>query len=416
MTIIDRIAALLKQTMGLDVASVGISLIERAVGERMTALQMHDQNGYLLELQKTPSEMQQLIEQVVVPETFFFRDREAISALAVLANRQLLGAPARPLRILSLPCSTGEEPYSIAMALLDAGIAPDRFRVDAIDISSRALGIAEEAIYGSNSFRGKQLDYRDQHFVALDDRYILSERIRKQVHFRLGNLFAEGFLRHEPPYDYIFCRNVLIYFDRPMQDQAVGILERLLTPQGTLFVGSAESGILLRHQIRSAGIPLAFAFQRRTAVETTRPVKKSTAISLPFKLLSQVVPHPVSTDLPAIPTPVKVSLPTPSPDTIMQRALSYANQGDLQQARNLCAEHEKLTGPSAAGFYMMGLISDASNDEANASRFYRKAIYLQPDHVEALTHLAALLASQGDNDGALRLQQRAQRVTEQSHA
>jgi chemotaxis protein methyltransferase WspC len=69
------------------------------------------------------------------------------------------------LRILSLPCSTGEEPYSIAMALLDAGIPGDRFRVDAIDISARALERARAAVYGDNAFRGQPLDFRDRYFT-----------------------------------------------------------------------------------------------------------------------------------------------------------------------------------------------------------------------------------------------------------
>jgi chemotaxis protein methyltransferase WspC len=77
----------------------------------------------------------------------------------------VFGAGEPMLRILSLPCSTGEEPYSIAMALLDAGIPGDRFRVDAIDISARALERARAAVYGDNAFRGQPLDFRDRYFT-----------------------------------------------------------------------------------------------------------------------------------------------------------------------------------------------------------------------------------------------------------
>ncbi|WP_293777302.1 CheR family methyltransferase [uncultured Oxalicibacterium sp.] len=414
MNTINRIAALLKQTMGLDANSIGIQQIERAIAERMTALRLDNQTSYLLTLQETSDEMQALIEQVVIPETYFFRDREAMSAMTVLAQRQLQREPYRPLRILSLPCSTGEEPYSLAMELLDAGIAADRFRIDAIDISQRALAVAQDALYGSNSFRGRQLDYRDRHFHASGTQYLLSERIRRQVFFRLGNLFADDFLCNEAPYDYVFCRNVLIYFDRPMQDQAVAILQRLLAPQGTLFIGPAESGILMRQQLASIGMPLAFGFRHRDIAPVAQAATKP-AIRRP---LPSVVPR-----IPPKPTaPVRIltqAVPAahlPEPAELMQQALACADRGDLATARSLCQQHEKLAGPSAAGFYLMGLLSDADHDTDNAIRLYRKAVYLEPGHVEALTHLAALLSTQGDHAGALRLQQRAQRAAEKSHA
>lgn len=414
MNTIDRIAALLKQTMGLDAASIGLQQIERAIAERMSALKMDNQTSYLLTLQETSQEMQELIEQVVVPETYFFRDREAISAMTMLAQRQLQREPARPLRILSLPCSTGEEPYSLAMELLDAGIAADRFRIDAIDISQRALTFAQEARYGSNSFRGRQLEYRDRHFHASGTQYLLSERIRRQVFFRMGNLFADDFLSNEAPYDYVFCRNVLIYFDRPMQDQAVAILERLLAPQGTLFIGSAEAGILLRQQMASIGMPLAFGFRHRDIAPAAPTMSKPAALRPLAPAAPRTPPKPTA-PVRILTQPV-LAARLSEPSDLMQQALACADRGDLETARSLCQQHEKLAGPSAAGFYLMGLLSDADQDTDNAMRLYRKAVYLEPDHVEALTHLAALLSTQGDHAGAQRLQQRAQRAAEKSHA
>ena len=199
-----------------------------------------------------------------MPETWFFRDREAILSLARMAREQIAAQPERCVRVLSLPCSTGEEPYSVAMALLDAGIPPANFHIDAIDICHRSLATAERGVYGRNSFRGKLLDYRDRHFDTNKDLSTLSELVRQQVHFRHGNMFAPDFLINEKPYDFVLCRNVLIYFDREMQQQAVQILERLLHAQGTIFVGPAEAGVMLRPNLASAGIPLAFAFQKRS--------------------------------------------------------------------------------------------------------------------------------------------------------
>src|SRR6185369_5176323 len=92
------------------------------------------------------------------------------------------------LRVLSLPCSTGEEPYSVAMALLDAGFPAERFRVDALDISLRALAFARRGVFGRNSFRGGDLEFRERHFTAAGAGWQLGEVARQPVEFRQGNV------------------------------------------------------------------------------------------------------------------------------------------------------------------------------------------------------------------------------------
>jgi chemotaxis protein methyltransferase WspC len=414
---IDQIAALLKQTMGLDVASVGSMLIERAVDERIAARHLVDRDAYLLALQHMPDEMQALIEAVIVSETWFFRDREAMLAVARLAREVSVQQSAQVIRILSLPCSTGEEPYSIAMALLDAGVPATRFRIHAIDICHRSLAVAQRGIYTRNSFRGKELEYRDRHMTRQGESYTIADTVRKQVDFRYGNMFAPDFMQHEAPYDFIFCRNVLIYFDRPMQHQAVGVLERLLAPNGTLFVGPAETGIMLRPSFASSGISLAFAFHKKTVHD--KPVILPAKKSLPqlMDLLPPVITPkrkpttPVVSVAPATPRVV-----VPDAQKILQQAIDCANQGQLEEALLLCKQYQKIEGSSAGSFYLMALITDANNDAAGALSLYRKVLYLEPDHIEALTHIAALLTSQGDLAGAKLMQQRAQRAKEQAHA
>ncbi len=424
MTTLNRIASLLRHSMGLDVASVGMMLIERAVSERMLTLGM-TQDAYLLALQSAPGELQELIELVIVPETWFFRDREAILSLARMARQQIAEKPDRCVRVLSLPCSTGEEPYSVAMALLDAGVPPINFHIDAIDICHRSLAIAERGVYGRNSFRGKLLDYRDRHFDTSKDEARLSELVRQQVNFRHGNMFASDFLLNEKPYDFVFCRNVLIYFDREMQQQAVEVLDRLLHPQGTIFVGPAEAGVMLRPNLVSAGIPLAFAFRKWNGPHPTAVARKIIAPApIHIKPLPPATPvrKPFANVVPPV-VPIATPVAAPSGETLLTRAMQCANQGELAEADALCKEHVQQNGPNAAAYYLMGLISDARQDSGEALQFYRKTIYLQPNHYEALTHLAALLAAQGDTAGAQLMQQRAQRIAasatsaqEQPHA
>src|SRR5580692_10562799 len=134
---------LLQDTMGLDSASVGSATIESAVRLRMESLKYKKREDYWERVQVSDDELQELIEAVVVPETWFFRDQDAFTAL----TRQILEEwlpehPTAGLRLLSVPCCTGEEPFSMVMALLDAGISRDRFKIDAVDISVRALARA----------------------------------------------------------------------------------------------------------------------------------------------------------------------------------------------------------------------------------------------------------------------------------
>jgi chemotaxis protein methyltransferase WspC len=115
------IIELLGQTIGLDVASVGLSLIERAVKERVRANDLRDISQYAELLPRSQAELQSLVEIVVIPETFFFRSPESFTALRQIVGEQSLFGTHK-IRVLSVACSTGEEPYSIAMTLLDAGL------------------------------------------------------------------------------------------------------------------------------------------------------------------------------------------------------------------------------------------------------------------------------------------------------
>lgn len=413
MKTLPHIADLLKAAMGLDMATVGSSLIERVVRERMAALESTDDSLYLAVLQTSETELQALIESAVVPETWFFRDREAIFATARLARQRLAEQPAVPVRILSLPCSTGEEPYSLAMALQEEGVAPTQFVIDAYDIRTRSLEIAAAGVYGRNSFRGQDLGFRDRHFTPHEQGWQLQQDIRQQVRFAPGNLLAPDFLRQAAPYDFIFCRNVLIYFEREVQQQVVALLESLMKPDALVFVGPAEGGILLSPRMESAGIALAFGFRQRSS--PLRPSRLPAWITPPQVI--SAVPSTVCgaprtgltavTTRPAMPQPTATA-PTP---TLLQQARALADQGQFTQAEALCEQVMVEQGPSAEAFYLQGLIHDASGQDELAQRSYRKALYLQPQHQAALLQLAALLQAQGDAAGAERMRQRAARVS-----
>lgn len=402
-----RFFAFLKERIGLDVASVGEAIIERAVRQRSKAVEARTPDDYWQHLQRSHDEQQALIEAVIVPETWFFRYPESFATLARLACMRLAEInQMRALRILSLPCSTGEEPYSIAMALLDAGLAPHQFKVQGVDVSPLSVERARRGVYGKNSFRGGDLAFRERHFTEHGDGYHIAERVREQVRLQVGNLLDPALLASEASYDFVFCRNLLIYFDQPTQQQVFDVLKRLTHVDGVLFIGPAEGSLLGRHGMRSIGVPQSFAFSRH--VEPTKPAPTFVPTPRPQRSAAPIPtkPRPFST-VSAQVMPIQVS-PSEA-GTLLSRIATLANEGKSAEARAACEQYLSNHPPAAQVFYWLGLLSDVEGSALQAQGYYRKALYLEPQHPQALMQLAALLESQGDRAGARRLQARAVR-------
>lgn len=397
-----KIENLLRETIGLDAATIGQNAVNHAVRARMAQRRVHGPAEYWEIVRSSPDEVQTLVEEVVVPETWFFRDRDAFAVLCEFATGEWLPKnPVGALRLLSFPCSTGEEPYSMAMTLLDAGVPPNRFSVDAVDISERALEKAKRAVYGRNSFRGKDLDFRALHFHKSADDHKLAAAVRKQVHFFRANLLNPQLKLRSDFYDVIFCRNALIYFDTASQEQAFRVLDRLLAPDGVLIVGPAEAFLAKTHGFHSAGYRLAAAF--RNTPSNGKPVRApSPAIKKPP--IARAHPRPAAKK----PINVQPAANPALPD--LQTAAHLADSGRLREAAEICTAHLRAHGPSPAAHYLSGLICDASGDASRAAEHYRKAIYLAPNHADALLHLALLTEKQGDLAAARRLRDRARRA------
>ncbi|VVO17419.1 CheR family methyltransferase [Pseudomonas fluorescens] len=407
----QRFFDFLKERIGLDVTSVGPAIIERAVRQRSAASRAQTADEYWHTLQGSQDEQQALIEAVIVPETWFFRYPESFVTLAKLAAKRLADINhMRALRILSLPCSTGEEPYSIAMALLDAGFKPHQFKVDGMDVSPLSVEKAKRALYGKNSFRGQDLEFRDRHFSADSDGYRLGERVLDQVRLQVGNVLDPA-LANEPPYDFVFCRNLLIYFDQSTQQQVFEVLKRLTHVDGVLFIGPAEGSLLGRFGMRSIGIAQSFAFSRQSAPQPT-PVATFVPTPLPVRQpVRSMTPPPVRSRPFATVTPLPAATKTANPDAtaLLANIAALANEGKSAEARAACDHYLRSHEPVAQVFYWLGLLSDVAGRVLEAQGFYRKALYLEPQHSDALMHLAALLQSLGDTAGARRLQARAAR-------
>ncbi|HSF33140.1 MAG TPA: CheR family methyltransferase [Candidatus Tectomicrobia bacterium] len=427
------IVALLRHTIGLSSEAIGAETVLRAVRQRMAQCGTSDVQTYLNRIQSSTQELHALIDEVVVPETWFFRDQIPFAYLGRYVMAEWFPShQGGVLRVLSLACSTGEEPYSIAMALLDTGLVPQTFLIDAVDISQKALRWARGAVYGSHSFRGDDLVFRERYFERSHQGYRLCERVRDMVAFRHGNVLDARLLADREPYDAIFCRNMLIYFDEPARRRAMKVLDRLLSPGGLLFVGYAETGLFLAWGYVPVRYPRAFAY-RKPGVRPERQVRPEYR---PPPFHPRTAPAPPAGGSGHLSPPVSLSeargrqgghaaggglmapraalgelaSPGDAQASALDTARRLADQGELEAAATLCESSMRAYGPSAQAYVLLGLIRQAAGNAAQAEHCFGRALYLQPDHYEALIHLALLLEHRGETAMAAVLRQRAQRA------
>lgn len=178
---------------------------------------------------------QELIDYLTTNETFFYREFRQIEELVNLVKKQN-----NRVDILCAPSATGEEPYSIAIALLEAGVAPNMFHITGIDINNEAITKAKEAIYKERNIRNLSPNILDKYFRKNDTDYILNQHVKSEVTFKVINIFNPAF-KDIGKFDYILSRNMLIYFDKETKFRAKKILEDLRKNQNQeIFFGHAD--------------------------------------------------------------------------------------------------------------------------------------------------------------------------------
>jgi chemotaxis protein methyltransferase WspC len=396
------ILELLQQRLGFSPDAIGPTAIDIAVGHRMRVAGRDDIAGYAHWLAEDRDEFEALVDEVVVPETWFFRGGDLFAYVArhVKDRRQ-------PVRILSVPCSTGEEPYSLAIALHDAGVLPHLWTLTAVDVSHRHLERARLGRYGPFAFRQTDDEPRRRHFQPVNGGWQVSPAHRSAVTFQHGNLIDPLFLTGQPLFDVVFCRNLLIYLHSGARRQVLANLERLLTVDGLLAVGHAEPQILGPNAWRRVGGDQLFLF-RRLPVSMDQGAAEQQGRA---KTVNPVNPKSPRGLTPSV-CPNQLPPARPSEDLLVQ-ARQHADAGRLANALASCRAHLAAHGPSADLCSLQGTIHQARHETTEARQCFERALYLQPDHPEALLHLMLLARQQGDQERASLLRTRLERATEE---
>ena len=415
-----KIESILQERMGVAASILGSNEMARSIEKRRLACKLPDLQTYLQKLQTSAQELDELIELVIVPETWFFRDTKPFIFLEnYIKSEWTLNKSKSSLRLLSIPCCTGEEPYSIAMTLLNAGLSPNQFLIDAVDISKKSLIKAQQGLYGRNSFRGDDLAFRSHYFTEVGDKFQLCDRVKNTVNFIHGNLVASDCLSDKSPYDLIFCRNVLIYFEQKERQRSMVNLERLLADRGLIFVGHAETGQVsssifepMRHSLAFAYRKIAqnnpqFQPQSSQQIEGLLNKNKYSQNNPKFGLETTVNSHP------SIPKQVATKMFLSGeqktnllPIITLLSIRELADTGRLSEATKLCETYIQQNSTDVEAYVLLGQIYQGQSMEIQAEKSFQKALYLEPNEYNALVHLSLIAENRGDTAKAALLKRR----------
>jgi len=248
-------------------------LLENRLKNRLSELNLstfEDYYYYLRYGDKSAEELYNLFDAVTTNETSFFRNQAQLEMLRSILRGCYLngGQRSEVLRVWSAGCSTGEEPYTIAIIILELletfqEVRP--FEVFGTDISRKAIASAERAVFNGYAMRNVDGRIKEKYFVKAKNGYAIKESVRRFVKLGFLNLNDAAGYRKFSHMDIIFCRNVLIYFDDAMKRKVVDHLHTALKPGGHLFLGHSESLYSVRKLFRPIVVPGAILYQKGDA-------------------------------------------------------------------------------------------------------------------------------------------------------
>jgi chemotaxis protein methyltransferase CheR len=361
---------------------------------------------WLLSAPLTRPQLHTLASHLTVGETYFFRERKTFDALAQHILPELLrrrrGREQR-LRLWSAACSTGEEPYSLAILLQQ--LLPDwrdwHITILATDINPRSLQKAAAGVYGEWSFRESPAWFRERYFTRTrDGRFAVEPHIRDCVTFAPMNLAQDCFpslASDTNAMDVIFCRNVLMYFTSAHARKVVENLRSALTDDGWLAVSPAECSQALFSRFVAVNFPDCILYRKCSAAErssTWTPASSGTtttsecadgALGVPQLSTPEVAAAAqtplASSDIPSAPSQTKQG-----PQELSQLARTLANQGNLADALVWSERWINADKINPAAHYIHAMVLQETGECKAARRSLDRAVYLQPDF--ALAHFA----------------------------
>ncbi|HTI19330.1 MAG TPA: protein-glutamate O-methyltransferase CheR [Trinickia sp.] len=459
-SLLDRFRAIIERRLGLQFDDTRQGWLEDLLRRRIeSAHQAGELYLAQLEYGAAPDQLTALAQELTVPETYFFRSSDQLRALQeqVLPERLRAQAARRCVRILSAGCASGEEPYSIAMALY--GLLPDaswQLSIHAVDVNPAMLEKARRGHYTAWSLRETPAAMRDRWFRPIGSKVALDDTIRAAVTFEERNLNADdaNFWR-SGSFDVVFCRNVLMYFAPQAAQAAVARIARSLTPGGVLFLGHAETLRNLSQDFHLRHTHGTFYYERKVAqqpdigaqAQAHAPATAADPSALTARALDRgeswveaigeatarvraLTTQPRSGPRPdaaqnshlgraldlfrqerfADALGLVQALPSEStrdPDMLLLHAVLLVHRGQLKEAKETCHRLLSIDGLNAGAHYVLALCREGCGDYTGSADCDQVAVYLDPAFAMPRLHLGLLARRAGDRDAMRRELQQA---------
>jgi chemotaxis protein methyltransferase CheR len=350
-----------------------------------------------------------LIRHVTVGETYFFRNTPQFTALREWILPEIFARQLGGARCWSAGCATGEEPYSLAITISEllGAQAASLVNILATDINTEFLARAQNAVYGSWSFRETSPALKSRYFTADGDRWQLQANIRRMVRFARLNLAEKSYpaiANGTCALDLILCRNVTIYFDAATTRQVVTQLYHALAPGGWLVVGHAEPQLSLFQQFEVHNFPGTVVYRKSLnapffALDDRSDPASIAAIAPPIAALKPIRSYPVPQQYAETPS---AGAPQPTSQDLLRVARESADRGEWQAARQQCGQVLALDPLCRDAHYLMAQIHEQHNEFEAALSAYRRAVYLDRSFVPGLIGMATVWQALGCNADAQR--------------
>lgn len=408
----------------------------------------HDYYQMLISPYEGEKEFRELLSLITVNETHFFRNKPQFEALRKKILPEIIKRKEKADRCISIwsaGCSTGEEPYSIAITLLEILEAPETWRIEilASDISRKALSAAERGIYSVRSLRNADATIIKKYFHREDGgKYKLDEKVKKMVSFTYRNLAKQPYpvARVLGGWDIIFCRNVMIYFKIESIKEVINNLYNSLSDNGYLFLGDTEMLYQISDKFEPVELEGAFVYRKRRTEVAVEPTEKAPGAELKeIKLMKKETEQMKERSVVAAALKERredgeshcraayedykkenfeqaqlelIKAIELDPDNVKAHLLLgniYANQGKYDEAEGEILQTLKRDVFLPEAYYLLGVVFEKKGLIDKAIRELKKAIYLDKDFALAHLNLAHIYSTRKMTKEAVRAYQNAVR-------
>jgi chemotaxis protein methyltransferase CheR len=442
------------ERIGLDFSEDKRHMLGRGLAEAMRATSCTNLDEFYALLRRssvTSLVWDQLVSALTVGETYFLRNTSHFDALSKFILPEIMTQrehSSRRIRIWSAGCSTGEEPYSIAILLSEVIPNPDSWNITilATDINRDALRKAREGLYGPWSFRGVDKRIQDTYFRLDGRQYAIADRIKRMVTFEYLNLVGDYYpslTNNTNAMDVIFCRNVTIYFSPQVTLEVVKRFHNCLTDGGWLIPGPSEPNMIFYGDFEFKNFPGTVVYRKAPPVPAAaQPASAFLPQTPPFVSAPLIMksrppaapPRPVELPKTATPPdPYQVALDLLQEGKVDEALVKlyekldrnadfvtayytlgkiYANKGNLEEAQHWCERAIKKDKLHPEPYYTLSLVYEQHGLIDMAMDALKKTIYLDRNFVLAHYNLAQIYQRQGDMVSARKSLQNAQRLLE----